>query len=113
MKSTFRYIPTKLSMLWSSKLRNAAVVILIPLIINAPVSGPLSFPTTASPNLLLPLGGSDPTYLQALIDFRGPDGLGKDGPLTRLGFDLTWLHAQYQAYITGGGLPALFQTTLP
>ena len=56
---------------------------------------------------------SDPIYQQALSAFHGVDLSGKDGPLAKIGFDLTLLSAEYQAYINTSGNPALFHSEIP
>ena len=38
----------------------------------------------------------------ALESFHGPDGVGKDGPLARLGWQLNVLYQEYQAYLNAG-----------
>ncbi len=53
-------------------------------------------------------------YQQALVAFEGDDLVGKDGPMSRVGFDLTLMFEQYKiqtsldpgaAFVPSGGLP--------
>ncbi len=54
-------------------------------------------------------GGESGTVPQDVIDaamesFQGSDGVGKDGPLARLGWQLNVLYQEYQAYLAGGSV---------
>lgn len=51
---------------------------------------------------------------QANQAFHGPDLTGKDGPLHKIGFDLTLLHVEFQAFAaTSRGNPTTFQSDVP
>ena len=51
---------------------------------------------------------------QASQAFHGPDLTGKDGPLHKIGFDLTLLHTEFQAFTaTSRGRLATFQSDVP
>ncbi|MFN4260382.1 MAG: S8 family serine peptidase [Gemmataceae bacterium] len=52
----------------------------------------------------------DPLSLAALRGVAGDDLVGKDGPLIKAGFDLAYLHAEFQEYC---GCSGPFQSTLP
>ncbi len=54
-------------------------------------------------------GGESGDVPQDVIDaaiesFNGPDGVGKDGPLAKLGWNLNILYQEYQAYVAGGSV---------
>jgi uncharacterized repeat protein (TIGR01451 family) len=98
---------------WVRAVHTLAVLLLLhttsaPLRINASSS--------TSNSRLLPslLPDLDAITLQANLDFHGLDLTGKDGPLQKIGFDLSLLHAEYEAYVaTSPQSITSFQTTVP
>src|SRR4051794_10021770 len=114
MKPTSRHT-RKLS--WLTALQTLALVfwlIGLPISKNTPalLAQPAHFePSTLVLDLLSP--DSDPVYQQALLLFHGIDLTGKDGPLAKIGFDLTLLSSEYQAYLNTAGNPALFHSEIP
>jgi hypothetical protein len=97
---------------WVQTVRTLALLIILVITTSAPIIGSTSS-SAANSQLTSPLFPDlDAVLLQALTDFHGPDLTGKDGPLEKIGFDLTLLHAEYQAFIatTPDGI---FQTSIP
>ncbi len=43
-----------------------------------------------------------PAYADALARFAGTDGVGKDGPMSKLGFTLTLLYSEYRLFVETG-----------
>ena len=50
----------------------------------------------------------DSVQAKALKAFHGPDGEGKDGPLSKVGLDLALLYYEYQAHTAAGKTPVSF-----
>ena len=110
MKRLFR---PKHTVRWIWAVHTLAVIILL-LTTSAPMPTNAS-PSAANSHLLPPLlPHQDAILLQANQGFHGLDLTGKDGPLQKIGFDLSLLHAEYQAFVAVSPQSITpFQTTVP